>query len=112
MVIGLPPKVEMELAPRLSMISARATTPPMDRPLPMPLAKVSRSGGPASAWACQPQKWSPVRPQPVCTSSLIQGMPYRSSTRLKAANSPSGPEVNPPTPWIGSAISAATEPPT
>ena len=45
LVTGLPPKVEMELASRQSMTSARATTPPMDRPLPMPLAKVSMSGG-------------------------------------------------------------------
>ncbi len=85
MVTGLPPKVEMEFAGREFMTSARATTPPRDMPLPMPLAKVSRSGGPLSACACQPQKWSPVRPQPVCTSSLIQRMPWRARTSRKAA---------------------------
>ena len=43
-VSGLPPNVEIELAVMLSMISARATTPPIDRPLPMPLANVTMSG--------------------------------------------------------------------
>ena len=57
--------------------------------------------------ACQPQKCSPVRPQPVCTSSVIHRMPCRSRTSRKAAYSPSGGEVKPPTPWMGSAISAA-----
>ena len=41
---GLPPNVEIELASRQSMISARATTPAMAKPLPKPLAKVRRSG--------------------------------------------------------------------
>ncbi len=107
MVTGEPPKVEMELASRQFMISARATTPPTDMPLPMPLAKVTMSGGPFWACACQPQKWSPVRPQPVCTSSAIHSTPRRCSTSRKAAYRPSGGEVNPPTPWTGSAISAA-----
>ena len=87
------------------MISARATTPPIDRPLPMPLAKVSMSGvAPPWACACQPQKCSPVRPQPVCTSSVIHRMPCSSSTLRNAPSSPSGGAVKPPTPWIGSAI--------
>lgn len=110
MVTGEPPKVEMELESRQFITSARATTPPMDMPLPMPLAKVRMSGGPFWAWACQPQKCSPVRPQPVCTSSLIHRMPCRSRTSRKAPYRPSGGEVNPPTPWIGSAMSAATPP--
>ncbi len=108
MVTGDPPNVEMELASRQFMTSARATTPPMDMPLPMPLAKVRMSGGPLAAWACQPQKWSPVRPHPVCTSSEIHRMPCRSRTSRNAAYSPSGGAVNPPTPCTGSAISAAT----
>ncbi len=107
MVTGDPPKVEMELASRQFMTSARATTPPTDMPLPMPFAKVRMSGGPFEACACQPQKWSPVRPQPVCTSSEIHRTPCRSSTSRNAAYSPSGGAVKPPTPWTGSAISAA-----
>ncbi len=107
MVIWVPPKVEMLLASRQFMSSARATTPPMDMPLPMPLAKVTMSGGPLSACACQPQKWSPVRPQPVCTSSAIHRTPRSRSTSRKAAYSPSGGEVKPPTPCTGSAIRAA-----
>ena len=111
-VIGEPPNVEIELPCRLSMISARAMTPPTDRPFPMPLANVTMSGvAPPWACACQPQKCSPVRPQPVCTSSLIHRMPCSPSSLANAPSSPSGPWVNPPTPWIGSAISAATSPP-
>jgi hypothetical protein len=47
---GLPPKVEIELAVTESISSARATTPPMGRPLPSPLAKVSMSGTTPWAW--------------------------------------------------------------
>ena len=94
------------------MISARAMTPPTDRPFPMPLANVTMSGvAPPWACACQPQKCSPVRPQPVCTSSLIHRMRCSASSFAKAPSSPSGPCVNPPTPWIGSAIRQATSPP-
>ncbi len=85
MVTWVPPKVEMLLASRQFMISARAMTPPTDMPLPMPLAKVTMSGGPLRPWACQPQKCSPVRPQPVCTSSAIHRMPRSCSTSRKAA---------------------------
>ncbi len=107
MVTWVPPKVEMLLASRQFMISARATTPPIDMPLPMPLAKVTMSGGPFLPCACQPQKCSPVRPQPVCTSSEIHRTPRSCSTSRKAAYRPSGGEVKPPTPWTGSAIRAA-----
>ena len=47
---GLPPKVEMELACTASTRSGRPATPPMARPLPRPLAKVSRSGVMPWAW--------------------------------------------------------------
>ena len=79
---GLPPKVEMDAAGSESMISARATTPPIDRPLPMPLANVIMSG--TTPCASMPQKCSPVRPQPVCTSSAMNRMPYSSVTALSA----------------------------
>ena len=90
------------------MMSARATTPPRGRPLAMPLAKVIMSG--MIPWAWKPQKFSPVRPQPVCTSSEMNKMPRRSSTAFRAPYMPSGGAVLPPTPWIGSAIRQATSP--
>ncbi len=37
-------------------------------------------------------------------------MPYSSSTSFMAPKKPSGGTVNPPTPWIGSAIMQATSP--
>ena len=52
-----------------------------------------------------------MRPQPVCTSSVIHRMPCRSSTSLEGGEQPVGRQVKPPTPWTGSAISAATGPP-
>ncbi len=114
MVSGDPPNVEIELAPSESMMDAGAITPPIDSPLPTPLANVTMSGvRSASAPRCasQPQKCSPVRPQPVCTSSEIHRMPCSRSTSANAPSSPSGPDVNPPTPWIGSAMKAAMSPP-
>ncbi len=105
---GLPPKVEIELAPRQFMISARATTPPRAKPLAMPLAKVMMSGVMPCAW--KPQKCSPVRPHPVCTSSETNRIPRRSSTSFRAPYMPSGGVAKPPTPWMGSAIRQATSP--
>ncbi len=109
-VSGEPPNVEIELAPSESMMDAGAITPPIERPLPTPFANVTRSG--VAPWACQPQKCSPVRPQPVCTSSEIHRIPFSRNTSANAPSSPSGPEVKPPTPWMGSAMNAATSPPT
>ncbi len=105
---GLPPNVEIEFACRQSISSARATTPPIVSPLPRPFANVIASG--VTPWAWMPQKCSPVRPQPVCTSSEISRMPRDESSFWNPANSPSGGTLNPPTPWIGSAIRQATSP--
>ena len=104
--IGLPPKVETPLPRMPSRRSPRPTTPPIANPLPRPLANVMKSGVTSCAWI--PQKCSPVRPQPVCTSSEMSRMPCSSRTSLYALNRPLGAIVNPPTPWIGSAISAPT----
>ena len=90
------------------MISALATTPPSASPFPTPLAKVMMSGVMPCAW--YPQKCSPVRPHPVCTSSLMNKMPCSSRTSLKAPKNPSGGRAKPPTPWIGSAMKQATSP--
>ena len=61
-------------------------------------------------WAWKPQKWSPVRPQPVCTSSETYRIPYSSRTSFNEAKNPSGGTTKPPTPWTGSAIRQATSP--
>ncbi len=64
-VIGEPPNVEIELPRRQSMISARAMTPPTDRPFPMPLANVTMSGdAPPSACACRPRSARRCGPSP------------------------------------------------
>ena len=84
---GLPPNVENDVTWIVSMISARATTPASAAPLPTPLAKVSMSG--TMSWASYPQKCSPVRPQPVWTSSEIRRMPRASSSFWKAPKNPS-----------------------
>jgi hypothetical protein len=49
------------------------TTAASGRPLPMPLAMVTMSG--ITPWFSKPQKWDPVRPNPVCTSSAIHTPP-------------------------------------
>ena len=94
--IGLPPKVEIELAPKLSMMSALATTPPMAMPFPTPLANVRMSG--VTPCASYPQKCSPVRPQPVWTSSEMSRIPCWLSTFCIGPKKPSGGVANPPTP--------------
>ena len=69
------------------MMDAGAITPPIDSPLPTPLANVTMSGA-CAPWACQPQKCSPVRPQPVCTSSEIHRIPCSRSTSRERAEQP------------------------
>lgn len=41
------------------------TTAAIGKPLPIPFAKVTMSGTTSCVW--NPQKWLPVRPNPVCT---------------------------------------------
>lgn len=64
--MGLPPKVLKWSA--WDMVLAMAgvvTTAAKGNPLPMLLAMVTISG--ITSWASKPQKWSPVRPKPLCT---------------------------------------------
>ena len=76
--------------------SAVAIVQPIGTPFPIPFADVMMSG--LTSQCSMPNHLSPVRPQPVCTSSAINSPPcWRviSSTRSKY---PAGGTINPPTP--------------
>ena len=74
MEIGLPPKVLKWMRFFItSAISGRVTHAPSGAPLPMPLAIVTMSG--VTPQFSKPQKCSPVRPKPACTSSAMQRPP-------------------------------------
>ena len=103
---GLPPYVP----PRPptcteSMISVRPVTPPSGSPPAMPLAVVIRSGTTAS---CSQANQSPVRQNPVWISSAMKTIPCSRQNSASPGRNPSGGTTNPPSPWIGSMITAAT----
>ena len=71
---GLPPKVLKWMRFVIVLaISGRVTHAPSGTPLPIPLAIVTRSG--VTPQFSKPQKCSPVRPKPVCTSSAMHSPP-------------------------------------
>src|SRR5256885_1786972 len=72
--MGLPPNVEMVAPFMASATSGFATVRPMGNPLPNPLALVITSG--VTPYCSMPNHLPPVRPQAVCTSSLMT-MPQR-----------------------------------
>ena len=92
-------EVEIELAVIESISSARATTPPIGRPLPSPLAKVMASGrshaasSPRSGRRCGPSRSGPRRPR--------TGSRGNSRTSFMAPNSPSGRHREPSHPLDG-----------
>ena len=71
----------------------------------MPLAVQIRSGTTPS-WSQANQ--SPVRQNPVWISSAINNTPLDEHHSASAARYPLGGTMNPPSPWIGSMITAAT----
>src|SRR6266542_3960026 len=105
---GLPPNVEIELALSESTISWRPSTAPMAMPLPRPLAMTMASGW--TSYPSIPQYVSPVRPNPVWTSSEMNGIPNSSRMPFTIPKYSGGGVTNPPTPWMGSEIIAATSP--
>src|SRR5690242_2244711 len=74
----------------------------------MPLAIVTRSG--VTPQFSKPQKCSPVRPKPVCTSSATHSPPAFRTISYTILKYSGGGVTAPPTPWIGSAIKHATCP--
>ena len=105
---GLPPKVEMVRPLKASATSARAIVTPIGMPLASPLALVMMSG--VTPQCSMPNHFEPVRPQAVCTSSLMNSPPCRRTISATMGKYSGGGVMNPPTPWIGSAITAATLP--
>jgi hypothetical protein len=89
------------------MISARPVTAASGRPPAMPLAVVTRSGTTPS---CSQANQSPVRANPVCTSSATNTMPLRRQYSASPARKPGAGTTNPPSPWIGSITTQATFP--
>ena len=108
LVTGLPPKVERDSPLTLSAISGRVMVPPMGTPLAMPLAKVMTSG--STSHCSMPNILPPVRPQPVCTSSQMNRPPYLCTMSATSRKYSLGGVMKPPTPWMGSAMKAATLP--
>ena len=100
--------MEIELARSESTMSVRPITAPMAIPLPRPFAHTIMSG--RTPKDSIPQNASPVRPNPVCTSSAMNGMPNSSRMDFTMGKYSGGGVTNPPTPWIGSAIIAAGSP--
>ena len=70
----------------------------------MPLAVVIRSGTTPS-WSQANQ--SPVRQKPVWISSAISRIPCSRQNSATERSHPSGGTMKPPSPWIGSMITAA-----
>lgn len=60
------------------------------------LARVTMSG--VTPWVWNPQKWLPVRPKPVCTSSAMQSPPAFLTISYAAGKYPGASSTAPPTP--------------
>ena len=71
----------------------------------MPLAVVTMSGTTPS---CSQANQSPVRQNPVWISSAMNTIPCSRQNSASPGRNPSGGTTNPPSPWIGSMIRAAT----
>jgi len=80
----------------------------MGKPLPRDLAAVSMSG--VTSQCSMPNQPLPVRPQPVWTSSAMKSPPYFLTMEKAILKYSLGGVMNPPTPWMGSAIMPAIRP--
>src|ERR1017187_8295098 len=94
-VTGFPPKVEMVRPVTESATSGRATVRPMGLPLPRPLAPVMMSG--VTPHCSIPNHLPPVRPHPVCTSSLMKMPPWLRTIFSTIWKYSFGGVMNPPT---------------
>ena len=86
------------------MISARPVTPASGSPSAMPLAVTIRSG---SMPSCSHANIAPVRAKPVCTSSAMNTTSFFRHQSSSAGRNPSAGTMKPPSPWIGSMMTAA-----
>ena len=86
------------------MISARPVTADSGSPPAMPLAVQIRSG---SMPSCSQANIAPVRANPVCTSSAMNTTLFLRHQSSSAGRKPSAGTMKPPSPWMGSMITAA-----
>ncbi len=86
------------------MIDARPTTAASGMPAPIDLASVIRSG---SMPTCSIANIFPVRPKPLCTSSMMRTMPCASASARSSCRNAGGGTTKPPSPSTGSTMIAA-----
>ena len=87
------------------MISARPVTADNGNPPAMPLAMTMRSG---TTSKCSLANIAPVRAKPVWTSSAMKTTSFAVHHAVSPSRKPSaGTTKPPPSPWIGSMITAA-----
>ncbi len=101
---GLPPKVLKYSIPPANerAISGVVTTAPSGCPLPIGLPIVTMSG--TTPWSSKPQKCTPTRPNPICTSSAMQTPPEARTSSYAAARNPGISSTCPAVPGMGSLI--------
>jgi hypothetical protein len=86
------------------MTSARPVTALIGMPPPSDFALVTRSGRtPSSSTAYQ----RPARPMPLWISSAMNRMPLSPQNSARPFRNPGAGTMKPPSPWIGSTITAA-----
>ena len=88
------------------MRSARPVTADSGMPPAIPFARVTRSGTTPS---CSLANHAPVRAKPVCTSSAMKTTPFSFAHATSVGRNPGAGTMNPPSPWMGSMMIAATE---
>ncbi|MNI71104.1 hypothetical protein D3C73_1269610 [compost metagenome] len=92
---GLPPKVLKYgiLSLKAARTSLLAKSPDTGTPLPIGLPVVMISG--TTLWRPKPQKESPVRAKPGCTSSAIKIPPLACTTSTAFCKNPTGLGITP-----------------
>ena len=94
--IGLPPKVDSESPVNAFATSSVAMVAPTGKPLAIDFANVMISG--STPQCSMPHHLSPVRPQPVCTSSQMKTAPYLRMMPTAISKYSLGGVMNPPAP--------------
>ncbi len=94
--MGLPPNVESERPVNAFATSSVAIVAPTGNPLAIDFANVMISG--STPQCSMPHHLSPVRPQPVCTSSQIKTAPYLRMMPTAISKYSLGGVMKPPAP--------------